>query len=113
MGRSMVGVDIGSHSIKVVEIGRGKDGLKLLAFGVAPTPQGAVTAGAIANPEAVAAALREALKEAGIKSRKVVSALQAQQGMVVRVGVEGRLDELPTLLADATVEGHDPLVVLL
>ena len=85
MSRSMVGVDIGSHSIKVVEIKRAKDKFKLVGFGVVPTPKGAVTGGAIADPEAVASALREALREAGIKGRKVVSALHAQQGMVIRV----------------------------
>ena len=85
MARSMVGVDIGSQSIKVVEIRKAKDGFKLGGFGIVPTPKGAVAGGAIADPEAVASALREALREAGIKTKKVVSALHAQQGMVIRV----------------------------
>ena len=54
----LVGLDIGSHSIKLVEIDYGKQGRVLRNFGIAPVPQGSVVEGSIKDMEAVSGAIK-------------------------------------------------------
>ena len=47
---SLVGLDIGSRSVKLAEITESKNGLKLKRFGMADIPAGALEDGAISDP---------------------------------------------------------------
>ncbi|HAZ64660.1 MAG TPA: hypothetical protein DCZ72_13775 [Armatimonadetes bacterium] len=82
---AVLGLDIGSDTIKVVEMAGGKGRLKLLNYGVAPTPPGAVQQGDIVNSEEIIDALRNLIKTHKIGSKKVISAVQGQQTVVVRI----------------------------
>ncbi|HET9516408.1 MAG TPA: type IV pilus assembly protein PilM [Actinoplanes sp.] len=54
-----IGLDIGSSSIRAVEVRRSKEDHSLINFGQAPLPPGAVAGGVLQDPGAVTAALRQ------------------------------------------------------
>ena len=64
--KSVVGVDLGHAWIKVAQVDRAGTGYKVVRFGSVPTPKDAIKDGMVVDPDAVGAALREALREAHI-----------------------------------------------
>lgn len=79
-----VGIDIGSKFIKVAEVKAGRPPV-LTSLGIAPTPEGAVDAGGIINPSAVAAALKKLLAESGISTKQAIFSLAGQNSVVTRI----------------------------
>ncbi len=82
---AVLGLDIGSDTIKVVEMAGKRGRLTLVNYGIAPTPPGAVANGDIADVEQIAEAITGLLKNRRIKSRSVVTSVQGQQSVVVRI----------------------------
>ena len=81
---SVLGVDIGSHSIKVCEVkAQGKKAV-VTALGTAPTPEGAVDHTGVYNPEAVGAAIKQAIQQSGAKSPSIVVSVAGLQSVPVR-----------------------------
>ncbi len=81
---SVLGVDIGSHSIKVCEVkAQGKKAV-VTALGTAPTPEGAVDHTGVYNPEAVGAAIKQAIQQCGAKSPSIVLSVAGLQSVLVR-----------------------------
>jgi type IV pilus assembly protein PilM len=85
----LVGLDIGSSSVKVCElqaVGKGA-GLryKLQKLGMAPVPADAIVDGDIMDSNAVANAIRQVLAEQKIKAREVAISVSGQQVMVKKV----------------------------
>lgn len=89
--KSILGLDIGSHSVKLIEIGS-SGGPVLLAAGSIPTPPKALQSSLEADHQAVAAAIKQLIKETGAKSDSVVFALPESQ-------VFTRVIEVPALSA--------------
>jgi len=58
-GVTPIGLDIGSSSIRAVEVRRAKDEYSLSNFGQIPLPPGTVTGGVVQDPAAVTAALKQ------------------------------------------------------
>lgn len=87
--KSILGLDIGSHSIKLIEVGTAS-GPQLLAAGSIPTPPKALQSTLEADHQAVAAAISQLIKETGAKSNSVVFALPESQ-------VFTRVIEVPAL----------------
>ncbi len=82
---AMVGIDIGSDLIKVVEAKCAKDGITITGLAVARVPQGVIENEVIVNPQALGEAIKAMLAEAGIKTKKTVSSVSGQSRVVVRV----------------------------
>lgn len=76
---SIIGLDIGSHSIKLVEIGRRKQEAVLLAGGSAPTPPKAILSTNPEDIEGVAAVVKKLWKDTGAKTKNVDIALPEAQ----------------------------------
>lgn len=76
---SLIGIDLGSRTIKIVEVLPHKDGPQLLAAGEVATPPKALLSSLPADHEAIAIALKELIKEAGVKSKNAVIALPESQ----------------------------------
>ena len=81
----LVGVDIGSHSIKVVEINQNKRGRFLKNFGVVGLPQNAIREGDIVEKTVVAEALKTLFRNLKIKNRNVAVALSGYPVMAKRI----------------------------
>ncbi len=67
--QSVVGLDIGSSSIKAVELKKTKQGYELVSFGLEPLSQDTVVDGAIMDAPLVAAAIGTIFERQGIKSQ--------------------------------------------
>ena len=76
--RSFVGLDLGSHGLKAAEVVRSNGGLKITRLGIVQTPTGAVSKGVAADPDALLPAIQHVLREAGIRTRRVATALGGQ-----------------------------------
>ncbi|MGE4618735.1 MAG: type IV pilus assembly protein PilM [Planctomycetota bacterium] len=87
--KSLVGLDIGSDEVKVVELTETPDGIELTGFGW----------GRISAPEETLDTVKAVLRESGIRSRKVATAVSGRS-VVVRYITLPELDddELPETL---------------
>jgi type IV pilus assembly protein PilM len=81
--KSFVGLDFGNRRLKAVEVVRFNGGFRINRFGITETPPGAVSKGVAVDPDALLPAIRDMLHEAGIQSKRVVTALGGQ-GAVIR-----------------------------
>lgn len=89
---TIVGLDLGSHTIKLIELGRDGNQYTLLAAGSAPTPPKALISTIPADQESVSVAIKQLLKDTGTKSRNVNIALPESK-------VFTRVIEVPQLSA--------------
>src|SRR5256886_1076979 len=80
--KRFVGLDIGSHAIKAVEIAPAGGKYRVVHAGFAETPPGAVKEGAVVEPQALGLAIRQVIAKAGIKPGRVVSAVGGQAVIV-------------------------------
>jgi type IV pilus assembly protein PilM len=78
-----IGLDIGSSSIRAVEVRRGKDEHTLTNFGQVPLPPGTVQAGVLQDPVAVTAALKQLWAACKFDTKKVMLGVTNPQ-LVVR-----------------------------
>lgn len=92
---SLVGLDIGSSSVKAVELAvRGKDkGFELKSLGVAPLPAEAIVQGVFLNSSAIVDSIREAFDDGRIKTKEVAAAVSGHSVIVKKVS-------LPTMTRD-------------
>jgi len=87
--RSIVGLDIGSSTVKAVELHRkGKNNeFELTHLGVAPLPPEAIVQGAFLNSSAIVDAIREAFEKAKIKTKQVAAAVSGHSVIVKKVNL--------------------------
>jgi type IV pilus assembly protein PilM len=85
--KSIVGLDIGSSSVKVVECALRGKGAELVALGVAPLPPEAIVQGAFLNSGAIVEAIRQAVDDAGIKTKTVATAVSGHSVIVKKINL--------------------------
>jgi type IV pilus assembly protein PilM len=85
--KGIVGLDIGSSSVKVVECAVKNRGIELLNVGVATLPPEAIVQGAFLNSGAIAEAIQEAIGNAGIKTKNVATAVSGHSVIVKKVNL--------------------------
>jgi len=84
----LVGLDIGSKSIKAAEVIEGKKGFVLSKFGMVDMAPGLIEDGAIKDPEAVAETLRHLFKSYSIKNHKVAISVGGYSVIVKKISVQ-------------------------
>ena len=87
--KSIVGLDVGSSSVKAVELtpkGRG-DSFELNHLGVAQVAPEAIVQGAFLNSSAITDAIREAVENAKIKTKNVAAAVSGHSVIVKKVSL--------------------------
>ena len=90
--KTVLGLDIGSSSVKITRLKATKRGYQLLNFGHMQLPQEAIVDGSIMNSSAVVDAIREVLASKKIKQKNTA------------VSVSGH----SVILKKNFVAGHDP-----
>lgn len=80
---SLVGLDIGSSSIKAVELEATRTGFRVVAAGSAPVPRNAIVEGAIVDRRGVTDAIRGLFDAQRFRARAVAASL-AGSGVLVR-----------------------------
>ena len=80
----LIGLDIGTHSIKLVEIDDSKKGRILKNFGIIGLPQNAIVEGSIKEMEIVSSAIKELCKQLKIKKNANVAASISGYSVIVK-----------------------------
>lgn len=92
---TFLSVDIGSSSIKLMEIDLTGSKPKLVGVGIGPTPGGAITNNLVAKPDAVANAMRALADAQNLKANKVVFGLPGPAVFTKKINTSAqRLEEL-------------------
>ncbi|BDI31249.1 hypothetical protein CCAX7_33000 [Capsulimonas corticalis] len=82
---SIVGLDIGTQQIKVVELRAGKGGLVATGMGIAPTPVGIMQNNIITDPRLMGQTIKQLLRESGISAKRAVGSVAGQSAVVIRI----------------------------
>ena len=83
--KPLVGLDIGSSSVKAVQLARSKSGYEIVAFGQESLGPYAVVDGAVADPGAVSEAIKTAFTAGGFKAKNVATGVSGHSVIVKRV----------------------------
>jgi type IV pilus assembly protein PilM len=83
--KGLVGLDIGSSSVKAVELKAAGKGYRLTAIGVEPVPPDSIVDGAIIDGGAVADAVRRLFDAHKFKARDVVASLSGNSVIVKKI----------------------------
>jgi type IV pilus assembly protein PilM len=87
MARQCIGLDIGSSSIKLVQVKASRKSYSLQNFGIEPLPPGAIVDGAIANSNAVAEAIRNLAKRIHLRGKDVALAVSSNSVIIRRLQI--------------------------
>jgi type IV pilus assembly protein PilM len=90
----LLGLDISSSSVKLVELGRSKDGnLVLERCAIEPLERGWITDGNVEKFDEVADAMRRVVKKSGTRTRNVAMALPPSAVITKKIMLPGGLSE--------------------
>lgn len=87
MARQCIGLDIGSSSIKLVQVKASRKSYSLQNFGIEPLPPGAIVEGAIANPTAVSEAIRNLASRIHLRGKDVAFAVAGNSVIIRRLQI--------------------------
>ena len=85
--KSLVGLDIGSSSVKAIELKKAKEGYELLSFGLEPLAQDTVVDGAIMDAPSVAEKIISIFDNQKVKSKNVATSVSGHSVIVKRVSM--------------------------
>src|SRR5437773_6142791 len=110
---SLVGIDISSTSVKMVELSdAGKAGFRLERYAIEPLPKDVVADGNISNMEQVAEGLRRGWKRLGSRNRNIALALPAAMVITKRIIVPaGQKEEELELTVEAEANQYIPFAL--
>lgn len=86
--QTVVGLSIGSSSIKIVELKKIKEGWKLLHFGMVQLPEDVIVNREIVNSIAVVDSIKTLLAQIKLKSKSVCTALSGTSVIIKRMTLE-------------------------
>ncbi len=89
----LVGLDISTSSVKVLELSRVQNQYRVERYAVEPLPQNAIVERAIADIEQVSATVERAMKRSGTKSRHVAVSVPASQAICKSIRMPAALTE--------------------
>jgi type IV pilus assembly protein PilM len=83
----LIGLDIGSHAIKLVELDYGKQGRVLKNFGGIGLPPDAIVEGSIKEMELVSSAITSLFKNLKVKNRNVATSISGYSVIVKKIAL--------------------------
>lgn len=86
----LVGLDIGSHSIKLAEVDDSKKGMILKSFGIIGLPKDAVVEGTVKEMETVASAIKNLFKNLNVKNKNVAISISGFSVIVKKISISKR-----------------------
>jgi len=89
----LIGLDIGSTTIKLGEVTQTKKDRILQKFGMAALPQGAIVEGLVKEPALVADAIKGLVKDLKVKERNVATSVAGYSVIIKRITVAKATDE--------------------
>lgn len=93
--RPLIGLDISSSAVKMVELSRldNKGGIKVERYAIEPLPRDAVVDGKVVNIEAIADAMRRAWRRLGTSTKLVAMALPTAAVITKKIILPANLSE--------------------
>jgi type IV pilus assembly protein PilM len=82
-----VGLDIGSSSVKLVQLKERKAGYQLLAYGSAPLPPEAIVDGALMNSSAIVQGIQELVAQQKVKTREVAIGVRGHSVIIKKISL--------------------------
>jgi len=82
-----LGLDIGSHAIKICQVAKSGDDFKLVSLGSAKLPEGAVEDGILQEPEEVARIITTLMKNLKLKEKKVAISISGYSVIVKKINL--------------------------
>ena len=82
-----VGLDIGSSSVKLVQLKEKRDGYVLQAFGSAPLPPEAIVDGALMNSAAIVQAIQELVAQQKVKVKDVAIGVRGHSVIIKKIAL--------------------------
>jgi type IV pilus assembly protein PilM len=108
MASNCIGLDIGSSSIKMLQVKATPKGIRLLDFGIEPLPPQTIVDGTIMDQGAVVEAIRRLRAALGIRNRQVATAISGHSVIIKKIQVpQMPADELAEQL-QVEAEQHIP-----
>ncbi|MGY6631998.1 MAG: type IV pilus assembly protein PilM [Wenzhouxiangella sp.] len=95
----LIGVDIGSSSVKLIQLAKAGSSYRVEGFAVESVPDGAVSEGAIIEPEQVAESVKRALKRGGFKAKACAMAVAGSAVITKTIN-------LPADMSEEDIEGQ-------
>lgn len=89
----LVGIDIGTHTVKLVQLKRVGKGYQLLHFGMMPLMPESIVDGIVTNESAVVDAIRNLVQMEKIKTKDVATAISGQSVIVKKIRVPEMTDK--------------------
>ncbi len=83
--KNVIGLDIGTSSIKLVELSEGKTGYRLQSLGISPLPPEAIVDGALMDSVTIIDAIKELVRSAKTKTKEVVTSVSGHSVIVKKV----------------------------
>ncbi|GAB4267286.1 MAG: type IV pilus assembly protein PilM [Deferrisomatales bacterium] len=83
--KNLVGLDIGSHSIKIVELKHQKSGYELKNFGLSQLPPEAIVDGVIMDSAVVVESIRNLTANLGLKNRNVATSVSGHSLIIKKI----------------------------
>jgi type IV pilus assembly protein PilM len=87
MAKNCIGLDIGSSSVKVVQLRESAKGIHLVNFGVEPLPAQTIVDGSIMNQTAVVDAIRVLKANLGLRGKEVATAISGHSVIIKKIKV--------------------------
>jgi type IV pilus assembly protein PilM len=84
-GGAVVGLNIGHDSIKAVELKGKGTSVAITGMGMVPTPAESISNGVVMSPAALSHSITDLLKQAGIKTKRIVASVAGTGSLIVRV----------------------------
>ncbi|MGD8920642.1 MAG: pilus assembly protein PilM, partial [Gammaproteobacteria bacterium] len=97
--RPLLGLDITTSSVKLIELGRSGDQYRVEAYAAEATPPNSVNEKAVVDPTSVGEAIRRAVKRAGARSRECAIAISGDAAIT-------KIIQMPSTLNENELEGQ-------
>jgi type IV pilus assembly protein PilM len=95
--RGVIGLDIGSSSIKLVELGESKNTYKLQNLGISPLPPEAIVDGALMDSVTIIDTIRELVNNTKTRTKDVITSVSGHSVIVKKISLpmmsEAELEE--------------------
>ena len=91
--KNVIGVDIGSSAIKVVELKDTKKGYQLVNYGIAPIPSEVIVDGAIMDSFAIVEAIKGLLSEKKIKTKDAAISVSGHSVIIKKITLPAMTEE--------------------
>lgn len=83
--KDLVGIDIGSSSVKLVQLWQGKDGYQLQNVGIIPLPPEAIVDNSLMDTASVVDAVKNLVASLGIKSKEVACSISGNAVIIRKI----------------------------